>query len=274
MDLYLKNAFETGIVTTRNYSTSFSLGIKLFKKKYRLPIYAIYAFVRFADEIVDTFHKQNRQKLFDEFVAHTYQAIEERISMNPVLHAFQHVVNTYNIDTELIDAFLKSMEADLHKTEYNSDELQTYIYGSAEVVGLMCLKIFYRNNPQQYDKLKKPARKLGEAFQKINFLRDIKDDYQDKGRLYFHQVDFRNFKAETKKQIEDEIAADFREAEIGIKQLKKGVRPGVTAAFYYYKSLLKKIQKTPPQNILEKRYRISDFRKIMILIGVYIRNFI
>lgn len=271
-ELYKKNAFECSRLTTRNYSTSFSFGIRLFKKKYRMPIYGIYGFVRFADEIVDSFHDFDKKQLLDEFKHHTWLAIQRGISTNPVLHSFQHVVNTYGIDTELIEAFLQSMEMDLTKTNYSPAEFKKYVYGSAEVVGLMCLQIFYANDRQTYQKLVLPAKKLGEAFQKINFLRDIKDDFLAKGRLYFPKIDFENFSQTQKKAIEQDIRADFQEALKGIKQLKKDVRLGIFLAYNYYLKLLYKIEQTSPQKLLQQRYRISNFRKGLILIASFLRH--
>lgn len=219
MELYLKNNLEISRVTTSNYSTSFSLGVRMLSPEYRRAIYAIYGFVRYADEIVDTFLNYDRKTLFEEFEQETWKAIDRKISTNPILHSFQWVTNHYNIDHELIEAFLYSMKLDLNEKVYDEEMLRTYIYGSAEVVGLMCLKVFYSNDPESYEKLKLPARKLGEAFQKVNFLRDASDDFEGKGRIYFKNIDFNNFDIETKRKIEAEIALDFKEAQIGLKSL-------------------------------------------------------
>lgn len=248
------------------------MGIKLFKKKYRMPIYAIYGFVRFADEIVDTFHDFDKEKLLQKFKEDTWDAIKTNISTNPILHSFQEVVNEYKIDHKLIEDFLYSMEMDLTKQNYKHYEQKKYIYGSAEVVGLICLKIFYKNEDEEYNKLLSPARKLGEAFQKINFLRDIKDDYHNKNRIYFPNVDLTNFIETEKKLIEKEIWKDFDEAYKGIMNLKKDVRFGVLLAYKYYLKLLKNIEKTPANEILKKRVRVSNFRKVLLYLYFFIRQ--
>ncbi len=272
MELYKKNALDISRITTSNYSTSFSLGTKMLGKKYRDGIYAIYGFVRFADEIVDTFHDYDKQKLIKEFRKQTYQAIEEGVSTNPVLHSFQWVVKKYGIETMLIDAFLDSMEMDLNHRRYDEENIKTYIYGSAEVVGLMCLKVFYDGDNEMYEALKYPARKLGEAFQKVNFLRDMKDDFYDKGRVYFPAVDFRNFNNEVKRQIEAEIEFDFHEAFQGIVKLKPAARFGVYLAYRYYLQLFRKIRNTEAGNIMNERYRVPDYMKIILLFKSYVRN--
>jgi phytoene/squalene synthetase len=271
MDLYTLNSIDISRKTTRNYSTSFSLGVRILDKEYRDPIYAIYGFVRFADEIVDTFHDKDQKKLFEKFRSDTYEAIDTGISSNPILHSFQWAVNTYKIDKELIDAFLASMEMDLYKKDYDEEGLQKYIYGSAEVVGLMCLRVFTAAN-NGYVELVNYARKLGEAFQKVNFLRDIKADYKERGRTYFPEADFDNFDNETKKTIEDDIQADLDQARIGIKMLDPKSRLGVYLAYVYYLELFKKIKRTDASGILEKRYRISDRYKMWLLLISYIRN--
>lgn len=269
--LYDNNAFDCSRITANNYSTSFSFGIKLFKQKYRPAIYAIYGFVRFADEIVDTFHDQNQKKLLNKLREDTWKAIETGFSSNPILHSFQKVVNEYRIDREYIEAFLHSMEMDLEYKSYNAEEISEYIYGSAEVVGLMCLRVFYKNKnrEKEFDELIYPARKLGEAFQKVNFLRDISADYFDKGRIYFPGITFENFTEKQKKAIEEDIAFDFAEAKKGIKNLNPDVRLGVFLAYTYYLELLEKIRKTTPQEILQKRYRVSDFTKIVLLVNAW-----
>lgn len=272
MDLYTKNALECSKSTTQNYSTSFSLGVKLLAKRFRNPIHAIYGFVRFADEIVDTFHDFDKKELLNTFKTNTYKAIKDGISMNPILHSFQWVVNKYNIDHALIDSFLFSMEMDLSKTAYTPQDYKTYIYGSAEVVGLMCLKVFTEGDTEEYKALKHSAMKLGEAFQKINFLRDIQDDYTDKNRSYFPKINPATFSDEDKKLVEAEIAADFAQAFEGIKKLNKDSRLGVYLAYSYYKKLFKKIRKTHAKNILERRHRISNAHKIALLLGGYIKH--
>ncbi len=272
MELYNSTAMECSKVITERYSTSFTLGIKTLEKKFHMPIYAIYGFVRYADEIVDTFHNHNKKDLLDKFRRDTYLAIEEQISLNPVLHAFQQVVNLYHIEIELIHAFLKSMEMDLHESRYSNIGYEEYIYGSAEVVGLMCLRVFCEGNTQQYDKLKDPAQKLGAAFQKVNFLRDIKSDFVDRGRIYFPDADFNHFTAEVKKQIERDIEQDFEEAYKGILRLPAGARLGVYLAYVYYLTLFKKIKQLPASRILNERIRVPDNQKFFLLVQTYFRH--
>jgi phytoene synthase len=272
MELYRKNNLDCSRITTRNYSTSFSLGVRLLSPRYREGIYSIYGFVRYADEIVDTFTDQDQRVIFNEFSQETFKAIERKFSINPIIDSFQMAVNKYGIDHELIEAFLLSMEMDLSNEVYSPELLKTYIYGSAEVVGLMCLRVFYFNEPEKYDQLAAPARKLGEAFQKVNFLRDAHDDFSDKGRTYFKDIDFTNFTEETKKQLENEIEKDFRESMEGIRKLKKQVRLGVYLAYSYYLNLLKEIKKARPEEILKKRYRVSTRRKSYLLVNAYLKN--
>ena len=272
MELYRKNNLDCSKITTRNYSTSFSLGVRLLSPKYREGIYSIYGFVRYADEIVDTFTDQDQHVIFSEFRKETFTAIERKFSINPIIDSFQVAVHKFSIDRELIEAFLLSMEMDLSNNTYSPELLKTYIYGSAEVVGLMCLRVFYFNEPEKYNELVIPARKLGEAFQKVNFLRDAQDDFNEKGRVYFKNIDFSNFSDETKKQIEDEIENDFRESIDGIRRLKKQVRLGVYLAYSYYIHLLKEIKKARPEEILKKRYRISNRRKSYLLVNAYLKN--
>ncbi|MCK9324630.1 MAG: phytoene/squalene synthase family protein [Bacteroidales bacterium] len=272
MDQYTDIALACSRLTTNRYSTSFSLGIKLFNKKYHQPIYAIYGFVRFADEIVDTHHDQDQALLLERFSNDTFDAIRRGYSTNPILQSFQWVVNEYRIDHELIRAFLQSMEMDLTMKQFSPEEFKTYVYGSAEVVGLMCLRVFYPNDDESYDRLTYPARKLGEAFQKINFLRDIKDDYYNRGRIYFPETNFDNFLTHKKLEIEEEIENDFHEAHSGIKELSREVRNGVYLAYRYYRELLEKIRSTPAQEILQRRYRVSDRQKIWLLVKATLRN--
>lgn len=272
MDIYTKNALQCSQNTTENYSTSFSLGVRFLTRRFRKPIYAVYGFVRFADEIVDTFHNFDKTILLIRFRNDTYLAIEEGISTNPILHSFQWVVHKYNIEREIIDAFLTSMEMDLTKTQYNREDFKKYVYGSAEVVGLMCLKIFTEGNQNEYEHLKESAQKLGEAFQKINFLRDIQNDYSDKKRSYFPQIDPANFTDFDKTIIEKEIATDFQLAYEGIKNLSKDSRLGVFLAYSYYKKLFEKIRRTKAKNIMHKRYRISNIRKTTLLLSGYIKH--
>lgn len=259
-------------VTTEKYSTSFSSAIRLLHKDLRTPIFNIYGFVRFADEIVDSFHGYNKQELLTEFKKSAYDAIDKGISMNPILHSFQLTVNQYQIDRELIDAFLYSMELDLSEKKYDRAGYEQYIYGSAEVVGLMCLFVFCDGNRQMYETLKPYARSLGAAFQKVNFLRDLKADYESLERVYFPGCDFSNFTASDKAAIETDIQQDFNHAYEGILKLPLKSRFGVYVAYKYYLSLFKKIKKVRPQKIMEERIRIPDYGKIFILAKAGIRS--
>ena len=270
-ELYNHSTLVCSKQITKLYSTSFSLGISTLDKKFHMPIYGIYGFVRYADEIVDTFHQHDKKILLEEFKKETFSAIERKLSLNPVLHAFQLIVNEYNIDRELIDAFLKSMEMDLYDIKYDTALYNEYIYGSAEVVGLMCLRVFCKGNDAQYQSLVKPARALGAAFQKINFLRDIKSDYQDRGRVYFPDVDFLNFSNEDKLKIEQDIKADFDLGYEGIKQLPKGSKLGVYIAYIYYIQLFKKIKSATPSQVLSTRIRVPDKQKLALLFTSYFR---
>jgi len=248
------------------------MGVRVLSPKFREGIYSIYGFVRYADEIVDTFFEQDQQTIFKEFKQETFKAIERKFSINPIIDSFQMAVRKYHIDLELVEAFLLSMEMDLNNNIYSPELLKTYIYGSAEVVGLMCLRVFYFNEPEKYDQLVIPARKLGEAFQKVNFLRDVHDDYNGKGRTYFTDIDFNNFTEENKKQLEAEIEKDFLESMEGIRQLKKQVRLGVYLAYSYYLHLLKEIKKARPEELLKKRYRITNTKKSYLLVNAYFKN--
>ena len=259
-------------LTTRAYSSSFSIGIHCLDKSLHDPIYSIYGFVRFADEIVDTFHEYNKAELLTEFRNETWKAIERKISMNPILNSFQYVVNKYNIEAELIETFLQSMETDLNQTMHSKNSYDQYILGSAEVVGLMCLRVFTENDDALYQKLKLPARKLGAAFQKVNFLRDLKNDYESLGRVYFPGVDFTMFSENEKKKIEADIETDFKEAYSGIMQLPKKSRFGVYIAYVYYTKLFKKIRAIPSARILIERVRISNRKKIHLLLTSYFRH--
>ena len=252
-------------LTTRAYSTSFSLGIYFLKNKLRNPIYSIYGFVRFADEIVDSFDGYDKKYLLQKFKDETYEAIENRISLNPILNSFQHVVHQYQISHDLIETFLKSMEMDLENVDYNAEKYNQYILGSAEVVGLMCLHVFTEGNKTLYDELKPFAMKLGAAFQKINFLRDMKADYQILGRTYFPNVDMTRFTTSTKRKIENEIEQDFKEALIGIRKLPASSKGGVYLAYVYYNSLFRKIKNLPAQKILSARIRISNGEKFGLM---------
>jgi 15-cis-phytoene synthase len=259
-------------ITTRAYSTSFSLGIRSLGDRFRDPVYAIYGFVRFADEIVDTFHDYDKATLMQRFREDTVRAIEDKISLNPILNSFQAAYHAYNIDWELVDTFLKSMEMDLNKTGYDRDGFETYILGSAEVVGLMCLKVFTLGNEGEYLKLKPYAMRLGAAFQKINFLRDLKADYEELGRAYFPHLDMSRFGEPEKIQIEREIAADFEEAYKGILMLPKDARFGVYVAYTYYTRLFQKIKSLPSHRIMEERIRIPNQKKIALILKSYVQH--
>ncbi len=265
-------SYKCSRLTTTSYSTSFSLGIYFLGKKFRNPIYAIYGFVRFADEIVDTFHDFNKQQLLDEFKADTYKAIHQKISLNPILNSFQQVVNDYNIDHELIDTFLNSMEMDLKPVDYDTETYKTYILGSAEVVGLMCLSVFTEGDKHKYESLKPSAMRLGAAFQKVNFLRDLKNDYKELGRTYFPNLEIDTFDNTTKIAIEDEIREDFKEALEGIRQLPKGSKLGVYLAYVYYTRLFDKIKLSPAEKIMQKRIRVSNSRKFSLMIQSLLKH--
>ncbi len=271
-ELFNQTTFECSKLITNRYSTSFSLGIKSLDKKFHYPIYAIYGFVRYADEIVDTFHEKDKSALLQDFKKQTYEAIDQQISLNPVLHCFQMVVNEYQIDHSLIEAFLHSMEMDLQDIEYQQSSYEEYIYGSAEVVGLMCLKIFCDGNEDEYQKLLPPAKSLGSAFQKVNFLRDIKSDYYERGRVYFPGVDFNDFSVSHKEKIEADIQKDFDHAYEGIVKLPRGARWGVYLSYTYYLKLFDKIKRFPPNKILEERVRVPDSKKLFLLLGSYVKH--
>ena len=258
--------------TTQAYSTSFSWGIYLLSPRLRNSIYSIYGFVRLADEIVDSFAGYDQKCLLAKLKEETYQSIEDKISLNPILNSFQHVVNEYQIDPSLIETFLKSMEMDLEKVDYTDEKYQQYILGSAEVVGLMCLHVFTEGNANKYEELKPFAMKLGAAFQKVNFLRDMKDDYQILGRTYFPNVDMSAFDRQTKKQIEEEIEQDFKIALAGIQQLPATSKGGVYLAYIYYKSLFKKIKRLPAHTILQERVRINNGKKLSLMINSLVIN--
>jgi phytoene/squalene synthetase len=258
--------------TTEKYSTSFASAIKLLHSDLRIPVYNIYGFVRFADEIVDTFHEFDKKQLLTEFKKETYEALDRGISLNPILHSFQRTVNEYKIDRKLIDAFFKSMEQDLDKSQYNTTEFNEYIYGSAEVVGLMCLYVFCNGEASKYDQLKVYARSLGAAFQKVNFLRDLKADFKGLERVYFPGCDFLNFSSESKKCIEADIQKDFDLAYQGIVKLPLKARFGVYVAYKYYLSLFRKIKEVAPQRIMEERIRIPNYGKAMIIAKAGLRS--
>ena len=267
IDTFNDVAYACSAATTERYSTSFASAIRLLHKDQRAPVHAIYGFVRLADEIVDTFHDFDKAALLADFKAQTYAAIAGGISLNPILQSFQHTVNKYHIDLALIEAFLHSMETDLHKSIYQQEqELCDYIYGSAEVVGLMCLYVFCEGDEATYQRLKPAACSLGAAFQKVNFLRDLQADHQQLHRTYFPGLDFYNFDKATKQRIESDIAADFSAAYNGIRQLPVKARFGVYVAFRYYLSLFHKIRRMQPSVIIEKRVRVPNFGKALILL--------
>lgn len=259
-------------MVTENYSTSFSSAIRMLHRDLRTPIFNIYGFVRFADEIVDTFHEYDKDMLLAQFKKDTYDAIERKISLNPVLNSFQRTVNEYNIDLKLVEAFFRSMEMDLDKKCYDSDGYKEYIYGSAEVVGLMCLYVFCEGKQDMYDKLEGPARSLGAAFQKVNFLRDIKADFNGMSRVYFPGCDFSNFTEKDKREIEEDIQHDFKLAYQGVLQLPLKARFGVYVAYKYYLSLFKKIKRLKPARVLDSRIRIPNYRKAMIVFRAGVKN--
>lgn len=258
--------------TTEAYSTSFSLGIYFLSNRLRNAIYSIYGFVRLADEIVDSFHGYDQEYLLKKFKEETYQSLEKKISINPILNSFQHAVHQYKIDANLIESFLKSMEMDLVKLHYTDEKYEQYIFGSAEVVGLMCLYVFTEGNEQMYEELKPFAMKLGAAFQKVNFLRDLKDDYHILGRTYFPDVNMIEFTAEVKRQIEEDIEHDFSIALAGIKKLPPSSKGGVYLAYVYYKSLFSKIKKLPAHRILSERVRINNSKKLGLMLNSLVLN--
>ncbi len=272
----MKQLFDTtslkcSRLITRSYSTSFSLGILFLDRSIHNDIYAIYGFVRSADEIVDSFHGYPKQELLNKFKEDTYEAISKGISLNPVLNSFQATVNRYQVDNELIDSFLHSMEMDLSIRNYDDEQYNEYIWGSAEVVGLMCLKVFCNGNNEEYERLKPAARKLGSAFQKINFLRDLKDDYSSLGRCYFPDIDMKNFDESCKRQIEQDVLNDFNEGYKGIMELPKTARFGVYVAYVYYKSLFNRIKRSSHNQILQERTRIPNLQKYLLLLSSYFR---
>ncbi len=250
--------------TTKHYSTSFSLGIKMLDKKLHNAIYGIYGWVRLADEIVDTFHEQKQKDLMAEFRAETYRSIDTGLSLNPIIHSFAQVVRKYGIDQDLYDTFLHSMEMDLEDRVYDRESFEEYILGSAEVVGLMCLQVFVEGDKNEYERLKAPAMSLGAAFQKVNFLRDLKADFEGLGRVYFPGVNFAAFNREQKQQIEQEILRDFDDALAGIKQLPRCCRFGVYSAYMYYKSLYRNIKRTPAEEVMETRIRVPNWKKFCL----------
>ena len=259
-------------IATKEYSTSFSSAIRLLHQDMRQPIYNIYGFVRFADEIVDTFHDYDKASLLQEFKKETYAAIDRGIGLNPILNSFQQTVNEYNIDHNLIDAFFGSMEMDLNQRNYDTRKFNDYVYGSAEVVGLMCLYVFCEGKKALFEKLKFSAQSLGAAFQKVNFLRDMRSDFNELSRMYFPNCNFYNFTEADKLNIEVDIEKDFRAAYKGILQLPVKARFGVYVAYKYYYSLFKKIKVMKPQNVLQSRIRIPDYYKAYIVLRAGVKN--
>lgn len=259
-------------LATKSYSTSFSMGIRFLHKRFRNPIYAVYGFVRFADEIVDTFHDYDKEELFQRFRQDTYRAIDERISLNPILNSFQATVHAFNIPMELIDTFLDSMEMDLYETEHDQASFEKYILGSAEVVGLMCLYVFVDGDKEKYRELEFYAMRLGSAFQKINFLRDLHADYVKLGRAYFPGLEMEDFDDKMKAGIEADIEKDFDDGLTGIKMLPKDARFGVYMAYKYYRRLFRKIRSLPHNRILEERIRIPNQKKYALFVGSLLRH--
>ena len=271
-ELFDEISIKCSEITTKSYSTSFSLGIRLLNKKNHNPIYSIYGFVRLADEIVDSFHDYKKKELLEQFRLETKLAIENKISLNPILNSFQNVVNSFNIEWEHIDNFLKSMQHDLEKKEYDEKSYKEYIKGSAEAVGLMCLRVFCDNNFQQYDELKKYAINLGSVFQKVNFIRDISADYHELKRVYFPNLEIENFSENEKIKIENDIEKEFKSALIGIKKLPSSSKKGVYLAYSYYYALFRKIKKIPADKVMKNRIRIPNFLKFLILIKVELKS--
>ena len=259
-------------IVTEKYSTSFFSAVKLLRKELRNPIFNIYGFVRLADEIVDSFHQHDKPYLLSDFKNQTYDAIERGISLNPILNSFQLTVNEYNIDLKLVDVFLESMEKDLTCTKYNSEEYHQYIFGSAEAVGLMCLTVFCGENKALYNELAIPAKSLGAAFQKVNFLRDIKDDFQGLSRMYFPGCEFNNFSETVKREIEKEIESDFKIAYEGIRKLPASARFAVYVSYKYYRSLFARIRRMKPDRVLQARVRIPNYHKAIIVFRAGVKN--
>ncbi len=265
--VYHNTAFKISRVITHSYSTSFSLGIRVFSPSYRDAIYAVYGYVRLADEIVDSFHNYDKKLLLDDFRQETFNAVKRGISTNPVINSFQLAVNKYEIDLKYVEDFLNSMEMDLSNNYYETEVYDEYIYGSAEVVGLMCLKVFCHGHPGLFEELLGPARSLGSAFQKVNFLRDIQSDLNERGRIYLPGINEKKNITETnKKKLEDDIIAEFEMALQGIKKLPAGVKLGVYSAYLYYRGLFNKIRKSDVEILLRKRVRVSNLSKILLLL--------
>ena len=272
MSIYHGVSFETSKTITRKYSTSFSLGIQFLSKQLREPIYAIYGFVRLGDEIVDTFHAHDKSALMECFKCDVRRAIADKISINPILHSFQLTVQKYNIDSQLIEEFIESMEMDLNRKAYTPESYKKYILGSAEVVGLMCLKVFCQTNSTLYKKLKPSAMSLGAAYQKVNFLRDIKHDYSTLGRMYFPGLSIDNFDTKAKEKLTKDIENDFKQGYKGINLLPLQAKFGVFLTYIYYKSLFKKIKKSSPEHLIQKRIRLSNGYKYILFLSALFRS--
>ena len=265
-------SYASSKLVTKTYSTSFSMATGMLGKSIRQDIYNIYGFVRFADEIVDSFHDYDKAFLFDNFEEQLYTALEQKISLNPILNAFQHTVHKYHIDLTYINAFMQSMRLDLSKSSYQTqEEIAHYIYGSADVVGLMCLQVFVKGDHELFEDLKHSAMKLGTAFQKVNFLRDLKEDMENLGRTYFPNIDLNALDEPTKKEIIKEIEADFEEGFQGIKRLPADAKFGVYAAYRYYKQLLERLERTPARDIKNERIRVPNYKKIALLTRSYVK---
>ena len=273
IELYREVSFDVSKIITKRYSTSFSSAVSFLEPEIRDAVYSIYGFVRLADEIVDTFHDFDKENLLNNFERDYYEALKYNISLNPALNAFQHTIVKYKIEDDLVQAFIKSMRTDLHKKNHlTQEETDEYIYGSAEVVGLMCLRVFVRGNDVLYQELKDPARKLGAAFQKVNFLRDLKTDMHNLERKYFSSTVINEFTESLKEELTSEISADFDAALPGIRKLPDNGRLGVLIAYFYYRSLLDKIKRTPAKLLIDKRIRVSDTIKLLILLKAKIVN--
>ena len=265
-------SFACSVKVTKAYSTSFSSAVKMLAPSIRQDIYNIYGFVRFADEIVDSFHDYNKEELFEKFENELEDAIRNKISLNPILNSFQHTVNKHNISQDLIDAFMKSMKLDLVKQEYKTtEEYHEYIYGSADVVGLMCLMVFVNGDEKKYEELKASAMKLGSAFQKVNFLRDLKADFEGLNRTYFPNTDLNKLTETSKKEIIEDIEADFKMAYEGILRLPIEAKFGVYTAYRYYKRLLTRLKTTPSTEIKNARIRVPDYQKVELLARCYVK---
>lgn len=265
-------SYDCSKIVTKSYSTSFSMATKMLSQSIRQDIYNIYGFVRFADEIVDSFHDYDKERLFKNFENDLDLALEQKISLNPILNAFQYTYHKYNIEKEHVDAFMNSMRLDLHKSDYLTEqEYKDYIYGSADVVGLMCLKVFVKGDTNKFNELKDTAMSLGSAFQKVNFLRDLKADHDELNRTYFPNTDLNNLNEASKQSIIDDIEADFAKGLIGIKKLPMEAKFGVFMAYRYYRQLLKKLKRTPALDIKSSRIRVPNYKKVELLTRSYVK---